>query len=384
MSNYYKRILQPPDGSFFLFGLRGTGKSSWIRSHFKNAYSFDLLDEALYLSLLAQPGLFKNQISAFSSGSWVVVDEVQRIPALLNYVHQAIEKQKLKFVLCGSSARQLKRAGTNLLAGRAVTLNMHPLMPEELGHDFDLEAALQWGTLPIIWGAENRKARLISYVQTYVQSEVKAEGLVRDLSGFLRFLPVAAIFHGQTVNVSSLARDAAVARNTVEGYFEVLEDTLLGYFLPAFSPKLRVKETKHPKWYWADAGVVRASKKQLGPLALEERGAVFEGWIAGLLRAYGSYRDLFDEWFYWAPTEAKKTEVDFLLRRNQSFVAIECKAASRFRPDMLDGLQAIAGLKGLKRRILVYTGDAVMRTDEGIDILPIRDFLKTLEEDKIW
>ena len=380
----FPRILTPPRGSFFLFGPRGTGKSTWLRSVFPKAHTFDLLDEALYQSLLADIGRFAGELRAVPRGAVVVVDEVQRIPPLLNEVHRHIEGRGLRFILCGSNARRLKTAGTNLLAGRAVRRAMHPLLPEELGRDFDLESVLRWGSLPVVWSAPDRGEALAAYAQLYLKEEVQAEALVRNLPGFVRFLPVAALFHGQVVNLAGVARDAGVARTTVAGYLGILKDTLLAFTLPAFEARLRVRERKHPKLYWADPGLPRAMKRQLGPVTAEERGHLFEGWIASVLRAYRDYRNLFDDWFYWAPGKGSAVEVDFLLRKGKDLVAIEVKS-SRNVPDVeLKGLRAIGEFPGVRRRIVVHLGDRRMATADGIEILPLMTFLGEVERGRLF
>jgi len=253
------RILEQPKGSFFLFGPRGVGKSTWLRGAFPGAHRVDLLDEALYQSYLVDVAGFAGELRDLPRGSLVVVDEVQRLPMLLNEVHRHLEDRGLRFVLCGSSARKLKTAGTNLLAGRAARRYVHPFLPEELGSSFDLDTALRNGTLPVIWMAEDRGEALEAYAQLYLKEEVQAEALVRNLPGFPRFLPVAALFHGQVANVSGIARDAGAARTTVAAYLEILEDTLLAFRLPAYEIRLRVRERRHPKLYWADPGQRTAS-----------------------------------------------------------------------------------------------------------------------------
>jgi len=204
----YHRLLQPPRQSFFLFGMRGVGKSTWARQLFPQAPRFDLLDEGLFQSYLRDPSLFGRELQRLSRGQWVLVDEVQRLPWLLNEVHRFIEERGLRFALLGSSARKLKQAGTNLLAGRALRRVMFPFLPQELGADFDLADVLRFGSLPIIWQAGNKAEALEAYVQLYLKEEIQAEAIVRNLPGFARFLPIAALFHGQVLNVAGLARDA--------------------------------------------------------------------------------------------------------------------------------------------------------------------------------
>lgn len=382
MSNEFRRLLTPPERSFFLFGVRGTGKSTWARQAFKApGMAFDLLDERRYQEWLANPSLLSMETGHLKPGAFVIIDEVQRVPALLNEVHRLIESRKLRFALLGSSARKLRAAGTNLLAGRALRKAMYPLTPFEMGDAFSLDHALAEGTLPLIvssGGAKDRREVLESYVHLYIREEIQAEALVRTLPGFVRFLPVAALCHGQVINISGLARDCGVARTTVEGYVEILEDTLLAQRLPAFESRLRVRERRHPKLYWVDPGVVRAAKKQLGAVAIEERGALFEGFVFHLLRAYNETVRLFDDIFYWSTNQGPQLEVDFLLTRGREHIAVEVKTQTRFQSSLTNGLSAIAELPGLKRRILVYRGDRVLKTEDGIEVWPFETFDKAL------
>ena len=384
MTGYISRLLEPPRQSFFLLGPRGSGKSTWVRHELAGAHRIDLLDQSVYHAYLARPGQFADELRAVRPGTTVVVDEVQRVPALLNEVHRFIEERRMRFVLCGSSARKLKQHGTNLLAGRALRRQLHPFVPAELRKAFDLTAALTHGTLPVIWQASSRWDALVAYVQLYLTEEIQAEALVRNLPGFIRFLPIAALFHGQTLSVASLARDAEVSRTTVAGYLEILEDTLLAFRLPAYEGRMRVRERRHPKLFWVDAGLVRAVRKRREAPAPEEQGALFEGWIANLLRIHNDYSDLFDEWYYWAPGEAARTEVDFLLRRGRDWIAVEAKSTTRAEADQLRGLRAIDGLAGLRRRILVYRGPRRMATADGIEVWPVDHLLAVLARDKLW
>ena len=268
------------------------------------------------------------------------VDEIQRLPGLLNEVHRHIEGVGLRFILTGSSARKLKRAGVNLLGGRAV--------------------------------------------HTRMRCVPKGEALVRNLAGFARFLPVAALFHGQTLSVASAARDAEVSRTTLAGYVEILEDTLVAFRLPAYDPKLRARKRKHPKLYWIDPGLARAAAGRFRELDPLERGPLFEGWIATILASYRDYRGTFDEMHYWAPAGARETEVDYLLLREADAIAIGVKASERAHDRHLAGLRAIAPLPRLRRRILIYTGPRRMRSSDGIDIWPLPEFLEALETDRLW
>jgi predicted AAA+ superfamily ATPase len=378
------RIYRLPSGSFFLFGLRGVGKSTWVRRELPDAYRFDLLDEGLYQELLVDPAPFAGELRRLEPGSWVVVDEVQRLPGLLNEVHRFIEERGLRFALLGSSARRLRAAGVNLLGGRALWREMFPLTPGELGDDFDLEQILEVGALPLVLGSDSPRETLRAYVQLYLREEIKGEALVRNLPGFARFLPVAGLFHGQVLNVAGIARDAGVARTTVDGYLGILEDTLLARRLPAYEARLRVRERKHPKLYWVDPGVVRAAKGVGGQVSPEEAGPLFEGWVHTVLRTYMAERDLAEEIAYWAPVQSPGIEVDFLLRRGAELCALEVKAARRVHPGQMAGLRAIAELPGVRRRVLVHRGTRPTRTEDGIDAWPVETFLDALEGDGLW
>lgn len=376
----FPRLLQPQRSSFFLFGPRGCGKSTWLARNYSSARMVDLLDEARYQLYLAEPTLFFDGLVDLSAGSWVAVDEIQRLPQLLNEVHRLIEQRRLRFVLTGSSARKLRRTGVNLLGGRALRRLMYPLTPVEMGSAFRLETALRFGTLPLVVQAESPAETLTAYVQMYLKEEIQAEALVRNLPGFSRFLPVAALFHGQVLNLSNVARDAGITRSTAQGFFEILEDTLMAARLPALDTRLRVREKRHPKFYWVDPGIVRAARRNLQVPAAEEQGSLLEGFVHMLLCCQ---RDVFgeiDEISYWSPAEAKQTEVDFVLKKGREFVAVEVKAVQRLRPEHLAGLEAIAGLPGLGRRILVYLGRERLTKSGSIEILPFAHFARLLEQ----
>jgi uncharacterized protein len=253
-----------PESSFFLFGPRGTGKSFWLKSNLANALWFDLLDESIYLRLLQDPGSLQREVLA-SDSTWVVIDEVQRVPALLNAVHSLIfeHDEKYRFALTGSSARKLKREDSNMLAGRAISKTFFPLTGSELGFDFDVDQILRFGTLPKICSllSSQRTSLAIntleSYVTTYLEAEIQREAQVRNFAAFVRFLKVASIMHGQILNVSQIESDAGVARTTACGYFGILSDTLIGYVLPALQTRAKVKEVEHPRFYLFDPGIVR-------------------------------------------------------------------------------------------------------------------------------
>ena len=383
MASSYRRLTEPPRQSFFLFGVRGAGKSTWARETFPNAEYIDLLDERLYQDLLADPSLFGQSVAHLAPGDWVVVDEVQRLPALLNEVHRSIETRRLRFALLGSSARKLKAAGVNLLAGRALKKTMFPLTAAELGAAFDLDRVLRYGSVPLVWTSDAPRDVLEAYVQFYLREEIRAEALVRNLPGFVRFLPVAALFNAQVINVAGIARDAGVARATVQGYLDILEDTLLVHRLPAYKARVRVRERRLPKLYWVDPGIVRAVKRQLGEVTLEERGPLLETWVITTLRAHAEVQDLYDELSYWAPHQSQ-AEVDVVLQRGRELLAIEVKSTERYHAGLLKGLHALGELPRLARRVLVYTGRRSFRSSDGIEVWPARRFAAAVAEERLW
>jgi uncharacterized protein len=379
----YQRLLESPKGSFFLLGPRGSGKSTWAKSNIKSDAYINLLLERDFTKFLVRPDTLISELNVLKTNSWVVIDEIQKVPALLDAVHHLIEEKKLRFCLTGSSARKIRKGAANLLGGRAVTRIMYPFLPEELGSDFNIQSAMQFGTLPIVFAAEDKPDILRAYVQTYLKEEIQAEALVKNLPGFARFLPVAGIFHGQTLNVSNVAREAEVARTTVQAYFEILEDTLLATRLEAFAPKLRVREKSHPKFYIVDPGLAMALKQRRGEPSNEEFGHLLEGFIFMLLRAYQQKNDLYDAVNYWSPAETKMTEVDFLLSRGKEKIAIEVKAKEKWAITDLKGLQAISDLKGLKRKILVTLGGRKAKLDSGIEVFPFSAFNDLLVKNQL-
>ncbi|NLF84598.1 MAG: ATP-binding protein [Lentisphaerae bacterium] len=377
---YYERALVCPEESFFLLGPRGTGKSTWLHRQFPKAKLIDLLDERQRFRLMSQPGAFALELEALQPGSWVIVDEIQKMPDLLNEVHRFIESRRLKFALCGSSARKLRKAGVNLLAGRALSRTLYPFQPDELPGPFDVEDALRYGTLPVAWGSPAREEKLDAYIMTYLKEEVQAEALVRNLPGFARFIAVAALLHGQAINATNIARDCGISRPTVEAHLDILEQTLLCVRLRAYEGKLRVKERKHPKLFWIDPGLVRAAKQQLQPtLAAEERGHLFEGLVCTTLLAYRDYRRAFADLRYWAAGSSPETEVDFLAIRDDRMVAIEVKSGAVFNETWCKGLRAFGTPPGVVRRLVVCPDTPDMRLPDGIEVLSYRRLASLLQ-----
>ncbi len=375
----YTRLYDLPDHTFFLFGPRGTGKTTWLKHVLPDALWFDLLRTGTFLSLSRQPDSFRQQVEARPRRSWVVVDEVQRLPALLNEVQSLIADhgRDYLFALSGSSARKLKRLDVNLLAGRAINRQFFPLTAAELGGQYDIDEVLRTGLLPQVCSEPAHAVdALDAYVANYIREEIQQEALVRHLDSFARFLEVAALMNGQIVNVAGIARDAAVARPTVQGYFAALVDTLVGVFLPAWRRGARVKEVARAKFYLFDPGVARALAGRLRePLDGSERGFLLETWVLHELRAAMARGSLGGQLHYWRTPAG--TEVDFIWSRGRRAVGIEVKASPRWRPEYSSSLDALLADKVLTSAHGVYTGSVELR-DGPVRVWPLRRFLEEL------
>jgi uncharacterized protein len=373
----FQRVLTPPVASTFLLGPRATGKSTWIQQHFGAGLIYDLLDTSLALRLSREPGLLAREVEAagLKAGSWVVLDEVQKVPALLDEVHRLMQKHGLRFLLSGSSARKLKRGAANLLAGRALRQDFFPLVSKEIGHAPDFES-ITFGMLPQALGAERPEPYLIAYAETYIKEEVQAEALTRNVGGFARFLEVAARQNGMVTSTASIARDAQVARQTVQGYFDVLVDTLLGFWLPAWRLKRATKLVTHPKFYLFDAGVSRALSGRIAyPPTSEEMGPLFETYLLHELRAWLSYSGRAYPLSYFRTHDG--VEVDILFESSRGHVAIEIKTSREWRSAFDSGFRRIRDELPGVRCLGVFTGSRAQRAS-GVEILPYAKFLERL------
>lgn len=372
----YSRLIRPPDRkSFFLFGPRGTGKTTWVKSVFPSAIYLDLLEAELFNDLLANPQRLERFIPR-NFKDWVIIDEVQRIPALLNEVHRLIEKYRYKFVLTGSSARKLRRRGPNLLAGRALQYSLHPLTVNELGDDFKLTHSLSYGQLPCVYTEGEPKRYLESYVKAYLEEEVQQEGLTRNLGAFSRFLESASFSQGSVLNISGVARDCGVERKVVENYFGILEDLLIAYRIPVFTKRAKRRLPLHPKFYFFDTGVYRAIRP-MGPLDTPEeaQGASLETLLFQELNAVNAYLDLGYKIFYWRTTT--NIEVDFVLYGNKGIKAFEIKRTGKVSGAMLKGLKAFLKDYPSAKAYFLYGGQRRL-SESGVDIIPLEDALKKL------
>lgn len=367
----YTRIFTPPKRqSYFLFGPRGTGKSSWVKAAYPKADYIDLLDDETYRRLLARPGSLGDFFS--SQPKTVILDEVQKVPAVLDEVHRLIELRKIQFVLTGSSARKLKRQGTNLLAGRALTHSLYPLTARELGEDFNLKKALSFGTLPMAVTSENPKRYLNSYVKTYLKEEIEQEGLTRQIGSFARFLETASFSQASLLSVSQIATDSQVSRKVVEDYFSILRDLLLSYELPVFSRKAKRELMTKRKFYFFDVGLYRTLRPK-GPLDHESElnGAAFETLCLQELLALNHYLDAGYEFYHWRTR--RHEEVDLVLYGENGFKAIEFKSSSRLRESDFKNLELFGEDYPQAKRFVVY-GGAESRSHKGIKIIPASEF----------
>ncbi|MBI2346291.1 MAG: ATP-binding protein [Deltaproteobacteria bacterium] len=372
----YSRIINyPQNKSFFLFGPRGTGKTSWVRSAFPRAVYVDLLAAETFNDLLAHPGRLE-QLVPQGFSDWIILDEVQKVPELLNEVHRLIETRRYKFVLTGSNARKLRRKGVNLLAGRALTLMMHPLTARELSNDFRLEHSLRFGQLPCAYTEADPKRYLESYVQTYLKEEVQQEGLTRNLAAFTRFLESASFSQGAILSIAGVARECAVERKVVEQYFVILEDLLLAERLPAFTKRAKRRMAAHPKFYFFDVGIYR-TLRPMGPLDRPEEaeGAAYETLLYQELKAVNADEGLDYDLFYWRT--ATGLEVDFVAYGPKGIHAFEVKRTARVGSDALRGLKAFRADYPSARTYCIYGGDRRMEM-EGIQVIPFEECLKTL------
>ncbi|MBX7066888.1 MAG: AAA family ATPase [Parachlamydiales bacterium] len=376
----FERMLVPPDSqqSYFLFGPRGTGKTNWVKSFYKNALYLDLLESGLYTNLLARPSLLEELIPPHFS-DWIVIDEIQRVPELLNEIHRLIESKHLRFILTGSSARGLRKQGANLLGGRARMERMHPLTAIELGDTFDLKKALQSGLMPVIWN-RNEDARLYleGYLGVYLQQEVAQEGIVRQLGDFARFLKIASLSQGQPINLSNISREVGLPRDRVAGYFQIVEDLLIAIHIPPFTRRSQRRLIMHPKFYFFDAGLFRAIRP-LGPLDSDAEidGAGLETLLLQNIRAINDNLHLHYDIHFWRT--ASGLEVDFILYGPNGLHAIEVKRSRTIGKHDLTALEAFK--KEYPEAIcwMVFGGDRNQYFD-SITAVPFQDFLFSLRE----
>lgn len=369
-----ERILQIiNDESVFLFGARQTGKTTLLKKQFPNAIYFDLLQTDVLNRFRQRPALLRESLEQANEGTLVIIDEIQQIPELLNEIHWLITNKQIRFILCGSSARKLKRQGVNTLGGRAVPQYLFPFVSCEIP-DFNIDRAVNNGMIPRHYMKENPTSLLKAYVGVYLREEIQAESLVRNLTGFSRFLEIAAMTDGEMVNYLNIASDCGVSANTVKEYFQILEDTLVGYMIPAFTKKAKRKVVQSPRFYLFDVGV---TNYLLGRTNLRrgttDYGHAFEHIVIQELVAYLNYTDNPNKLSYWRTYT--QVEVDVIL--GDAKVAIEIKSVEEVLPKHLKGLKSFANEHPDCRRIIVSL-DRFNRVVDGIEHIYVYDFFKKL------
>jgi predicted AAA+ superfamily ATPase len=377
-----KRLMQDPGTSFLLFGPRGTGKSTWLRQRFGDDAQtvwIDLLDPATFRRYQAQPERLQDLLKAHPDCRTVIIDEVQKIPELLGLVHRLIEADsRRRFVLTGSSSRRLRRGGVDLLAGRALPRTCYPFLAAELGDGFQLERALRIGMVPLIWVSDPvlTMERLQAYVALYIREEVQAEGLVRNLAAYARFLEAISFSQGDQLNLAEIGRECGIDRKLVESYLAVLEDILLAFRIPCFSKRAKRLLVNHEKFYFFDCGIFRALRPA-GPLdqGPELEGAALEGLVAQHLRAWLGYAGETGGLHFWRTKGG--LEVDFVVYAANCFLAIEVKNSTHVSGKDLRGLREFVTDYPEAQAVMLYRGTERI-VEQGILCLPVADFLRAL------
>ena len=380
MNELIDRFLITPSRGYFLFGPRGTGKSTWLKMQYPDAKWIDLLSQSAYQSYLANPDRLRDFVRGAEKESVVVIDEIQRVPALLNVVHQLIEEKKgLQFVLTGSSARKLRRSGVDLLAGRVSLTTCHPYMASELKERFSLVEALNFGLVPLIYEAKERQEVLNAYMELYLREEVQAEGLVRNIASFARFLEAISFSHASLLNLAEVARECEVSRKTVEGYVSILNDLLIAHLLPIFSKRAKRQLVKHNKFYFFDAGVFRAIRPK-GPLdnPSEIDGMALEGLVFQHLLAWKSYSKERINLYFWRTRAGN--EVDFVIYGESVFYAIEVKNSRKAHRSDLRSLRSFGEDYPEAQLIMLYRGTEKLMIG-NVHCIPCDEFLRTLNPD---
>jgi predicted AAA+ superfamily ATPase len=383
MTEIQRFLTLPKNGleTFFLWGARQSGKSTLLRSTYPEAKWLDLLQAETFRRYSTNPEFLRQELEQ-SGESFVVIDEIQKAPALLDEVHWLHENRGVNFALCGSSARKLKRGHGNLLGGRGARFELFGFSAMELGESFDLGRMLNHGTLPRIYLSANPRRLLNAYVSEYLKEEVMAEGLVRHLPPFSNFLNAAALSDTEQVNYTNIARELGVSRETVSGYFEILEDTLIGTFLPSYRKRPKRRVVAADKFYFSDVGVANFLARRGEVIEGGELyGKAFENWILHEMRCYDSYRERYAQIAYWRLSSG--IEVDFIV--NDLECAIECKSTAVVQDRHLKGLrELVKEHPEVKRRILLAQEPHARRTSDGIEILNIPAFLRELWDGKLF
>lgn len=378
---FIPRFFNPPQQSYFLFGPRGTGKSTWLKAEYPQALWIDLLNLDVLRFYLAAPERLRETADALSNDSVIVIDEVQKAPDILSEVHGLIEQKRgLKFVLTGSSARKLKRAGVDLLAGRALLKYMPPFFAGELGSHFSLKKALEVGMVPLVMLSDHPEETLKTYAGIYLKEEVYAESLVRKIEDFARFLEVISFSHANQINLSNIARECEISRKTIENYLQILQDLLLAFLIPVFSQRAQRALSHHPKLYIFDAGVFRSLRPQsLKDQGVELQGAALEGLVAQHIKAWMNSQIGNYQLSFWRTRSG--LEVDFIALGPEGFWAIEVKNSPRVHAQDLRSLEEFKKDYPECTPLLLFRGEHRL-IKKGILCIPCEEFLLQIHPDK--
>lgn len=367
------RIYKELESSIFLFGARQTGKSTILRQQFPKSIYIDLLDTEMSSRFRRRPVLLYEMLSNKPEKTLVIIDEIPEVPELLNEVHRLISERNLLFILCGSSARKLKRKGKNTLGGRALPIYLYPFVSEEID-DFDIDRAVNYGMLPPHYLSKNPSRQLSAYIQVYLKEEIKEEALVRNLDSFQRFLEAAALTDGEIINNNNIAQDCGVSATTVSSYFDILEDTLIGYRIPAYRKVKKRRIIQAPRFYYFDVGVANHLLHRKDMMrGTDEYGHAFEHLVIQEIYAWLHYSHSDEELTYWRTYTG--IEVDVVI--GEARVAIEIKSAEEVKNKHLKGLKAFGEEYPDSRRIII-SFDRINRKMGDIECMYIKDFLKTL------
>lgn len=379
MYSRYLQLNKETESSIFLFGARQTGKSTILRKEFPKSVFIDLLDSELRMRFKRRPSLLYEMLKDKESNTIVVIDEIPEVPELLNEVHRLISEKDIIFVLCGSSARKLKRKGYNTLGGRAYPCYFYPLTSNEIT-DFDLDRALTYGLLPTHYLAKNPKRLLAAYVDVYLKEEIQEEALARNLTGFHRFLEIAALTNGEIVNYANIASECGVSAQTIKSYFGILEDTLVGYMIPAYTKVMKRRLVQAPRFFFFDVGLTNHLLHRDALLrGTPEYGHAFEHFIIMELIAYIGYNHKEEKLSYWRTHTG--VEVDVVI--GNAKLAIEIKSADEIAKRHMKGLKSFGDDYPDCRKIIVSL-DRINRKEDDIELIYVHDFLKMLWNDELF
>lgn len=380
---YISRLIKPPpEGSYFLLGPRGTGKSTWLLHNYPEAKRIDLLLGEEERRFSSYPEKIRDLASGMSSGSVLILDEIQRVPRLLPEIHALIESKKnIQFIMTGSSTRKLRRSVSDLLGGRALIRQMGPFLASELGPQFSIEKAIRSGLIPLIWESTNPAERLSDYLQLYLKEEVQAEGLVRQLGDFSRFLEVASFSYASIWTTADISRESSVKRSTVDNYLQILEDLFLAFSVPIFARRAKRRLITHQKFYFFDVGIYKILRPQgILDSPLEIEGLALEGLVAQHLRSWVTSQIQPHSLSFWRTQT--RLEVDFIIYGPRGFWAIEVKRSPNLGPNDTRAMQAFKD-DYPEAKCLFVTPGKHREVYRGFPVIPLEEFLLNISPENL-